>query len=272
MRLSDYLIAQFTEYVTVYKKYFRRTSGATMSLTVIFFVCIAVLLKFTNFDETSKQNQVSIANYLFYRNSTFNTYSITDLSKTLFVFFVSVFSVGFSRLRANDIDNTELSFFKCIRRINIADLFFLSLILIISAFLDYGFYSLNNYSFTTLNNSSAVKYVSSTLFQLKIYVPLFLFSLAITSLTGERKSKLTFKRIIFLFISLWIINEFAYELFVWTKNHLFNLLLIPVETPERAYVLESFMSIPLIGIFFLGYHSAMTSSLKLTEKNITVKE
>jgi hypothetical protein len=124
------------------------------------------------------------------------------------------------------------------------------------------------YSHTALSNSGAVKYISSLLFQLKIYVPLIMFSLAITSLTGIKRSKLTFKRVVKLFISLWIVNEFAYEVFLWVRNHIFNLLLIPVSTPERAFEIESFLSIPLIALFFLGYYSAMTTSIKLTEKEV----
>ncbi len=272
MKFSDYLIAQFTDIVTLYKKYLGRTLGATMSLTVVCFVGVVILLTYTTFDELSKGNNVSLANYFFYRSSTINTYCITDLSKTVFVFFVAVFSIGFSRVITDEEDNKEVSFLKCIQNIHLSDLFYLLIILFVCTGIDYGLYSLNSFSFTSLSNYSAARYISSTIFQLKIYIPLIIFSLSVTSLTGVRKTKLTFKRIFFLFISLWIVNEFAYEIYVWTKTHLLNLVLIPVETPERVYLIESFLSIPFIALYFLGYHSAMTTSLMLTESNSSSEE
>ncbi|MFI5142144.1 MAG: hypothetical protein ACHQII_07290, partial [Bacteroidia bacterium] len=61
-----------------------------------------------------------------------------------------------------------------------------------------------------------------------------------------------------LFLSLWFFNEFAYEVSLFVRPTIFNLILIPF-SEERKYLYESLLGTTLIAFYFLGYYSALTS-------------
>ncbi|MFI5140716.1 MAG: hypothetical protein ACHQII_00040, partial [Bacteroidia bacterium] len=88
---------QFAHFVDSYKKYFWHTVATVLVFTVLCFVTIAVLFEFSDFDESTSKKQVSLLSYFFHRYSAKNIYSLVDLSKTVFIFFVSLFSIGLYR-------------------------------------------------------------------------------------------------------------------------------------------------------------------------------
>jgi hypothetical protein len=266
MTLTNYLKGQLSDFVDSYKNFFQRTFGATLTFTVVCFVGVALLVRFSEFDKLHSPKQISILSYFFHRYSKADTYSIVDLAKTLFLFFVAVFSIGLSQQTDNDIEKKEFSFSKLLEKIKLKDIIFLLGILVITSAIDFSLAKFNSYSTSHYGNIALDKYLHDVLFNLRIYIPLILFALTIRTLTVKQKIKMTFKRIFFLYISLWLFNEFAYEVSIWVKNHLFALILLPVDNPDRIYLYESFLSIPLIAFYFLGYSSAMTTSLRLMEK------
>ena len=108
MKLTDFLKKQFEDFIEVYNKFLFRTSGITLTLTLLCFIVIALLVRFSDFDPTVGKKQFSLLSYFFVRYSKGEVYSIVDLSKTVFIFFVSIFSLGLTRSNPNKEENTEL--------------------------------------------------------------------------------------------------------------------------------------------------------------------
>jgi hypothetical protein len=265
MTLPDYLNGQLTDFVDSYKNYFRKTFGVALTFTLICFAIAAILFRFSEFDESVTAKQTSLLSYFFHRYSKGSFYSIIDLTKTVFLFFVSLYSLGLRRLSKKDSNTSELSFKHFFRSITSKDILLLVIIFVATCMLDFVLFKIESFSDMNLETKNAEIYVRETCFHLRIYLPLVFFALAIRWLTSAAKTKLTFQRILFLYISLWLYNEFAYEVSLWIRAHVFGLVLMPFQNPENYYLIESIIGIPLIAFYFLGYYSAMTTSLKLTE-------
>lgn len=266
MTLTNYLKEQLTDFVDSYKKYFKKTFGVAITFTLICFVISALLFKFSDFDNSVTTKQISLLSYFFHRYSKGDTYSIIDLTKTVFIFFISLFSLGMLRLSNNDIETKELSFKHFFRSIKSKDVFLLLIIFVVSSIIDFLLFKIDSFSALNTKSKNADFYIHDTCFHLRIYLPLIFFALTVRLLTTVIKTKLTFKRIVFLYISLWLYNEFANEISLWVRAHVFGLILMPFDNPETYYLIESIIGIPLIAFYFLGYFSAMTTSLKLTEQ------
>jgi hypothetical protein len=266
IKLTDYLKEQLIDFVDVYKKYYLRTLGTTLAFSILCFVGAALLLKFGNLGTSSSTNQSSLVSYFYFKRSTPGSYAFVDLTKALFIFFIAMFSLGISKLVQEKLQDKEFSFSELFKKIKLADIIILITVLGCCAILDYLLYNCDNYFTQGTPNISFTTYVKNLISQLRIYTPLILFALTIHSLTKEKKSKFTFKRILFLYISLWLFNEFSYEFLLWTRVHIWGLILPAIKSPERYYVFETILGIPLIAFYFLGFHSAMTTSLKLTEE------
>ena len=263
MTFTNYLKEQLTDYVESYRKYGFQTFGTALTYTILCFILSALLLRFSDFDKSSVNKQISLLSYFFYRYSKADTYSIVDLTKGVFIFFVSLFSIGLIRL--DKTDNKFVSFNQFVRKIHFKDIIYLVAIFLITSILDYEFFRIDSYSTSQIQNIGLEKYIHNLLFHLRIYIPLILFSLTIRSLLNFDKVKITFKRILFLYISLWLFNEFAFEISLWVRNHLFALLLLPFSDSYNYYLYESIIGIPLIAFYFLGYFSAMTTYFKQSD-------
>jgi hypothetical protein len=259
MKFADYLRSQLTDIVDYYQQYLRRTIGTTIIFTAICFVVAALLLHFTEFSGRAAKTQISLLNYFFLSYSAGNVYRIVDFTKDVFIFFVALFSIGFARLKNEGIP-AEITFSLLIRKINLKDITVMAGILILSAILDYFLFKMDGYSAEHTRNRSVDKYIHGTVFQLRIYVPLMLFALGIYVLRTEEIIKLKARNILFLYLSLWLFNEFAYELFMWCRSHVFALVLMPFDKSDSYYLLESVPGVVLMAFFFLGYHSALTKA------------
>lgn len=259
MKFADFLRGQLTDIVDYYQQYLRRTIGTTIIFTAICFVIAALLLHFNEFSGRAGKNQISLLNYFFLSYNTGEVYSIIDLTKDVFIFFVALFSIGFARLEKEGIP-AELTFSQFMRKINVKDITVLAGILILSAIIDYTLFKMGVYSAGHIRNRSVDKYLHGTIFQLRIYIPLILFSLGVYVLRTSEKVKLKARNILFLYISLWLFNEFAYELFMWCRYHVFALVLMPFDKSDSYYLLESVPGIVLMAFFFLGYHAVLTKA------------
>ncbi len=265
MTLTNYLKGQLTDFVDSYKKYFKKTFGVAITFTLICFVIAALLFRFSEFDKSVTAKQISLLSYFFHRYSKGDTYSIIDLTKTVFIFFISLYSLGLLRLSNKDIENKEPSFKHFFRSIKSKDVLLLITIFVVCTVIDFILFKIDSFSALNTKIKNADIYIHDTCFHLRIYLPLVFFALSLRALTTINKTKLTLKRILFLYISLWLYNEFANEISLWVRAHVFGLILMPFDNPETYYLIESVIGIPLIAFYFLGYFSAMTTSLKLTE-------
>jgi len=122
MTLTNFLKEQLTIFVENYKKYFKPTFGVAITFTTLCFVIAALLFRFSDFDPSVTAKQISLLSYFFHRYSKANTYSIVDITKTVFIFFVSLFSLGMLRLHKNDMERNELSFKHFFRSIKVKDI------------------------------------------------------------------------------------------------------------------------------------------------------
>jgi len=91
---------------------------------------------------------------------------------------------------------------------------------------------------------------------------LVLFGFTTYRLSSNKKVNVTLKNVVFMMISLWLFNEFAYEFSIYIRNYLFKLILLPFSA-DKHYFMESFIGMILVAFYFVGYHSAMSTSLKL---------
>lgn len=267
MTFTNYLKWQLTGFVESYKKYFWRTFATALVFTVLCFVIMALLLMFSDFDARTDRVQISLLSYFFNRYSANNTFSFVDLDKSVFLFFVSLFSIGLMRLTVDeDKKQQELSFSSFIKRLRGGDFISLLEILILCSVIDFGLFQLSSITETAIKNFEFERWLHAFLFLLRIYIPLILFSLILHRLTSNKKLKMTFKKFIFLFVSLWLFNEFANEISSFVRIDIFSLLLAPFDM-GKEYLYESFLGIFLIAFYFVGYYSAMTTSLyQLEEK------
>lgn len=260
MTFSNFLKQQLFDFVESYKKYFWRTLLTTLIFSIFCFVAIAFLAKYSEFDSSNESKQVSLLSYFFVRYSLNDTYSIVDLAKTIFIFFVSLFSIGLLRLKINENpEKKELSFFSFIKKLQIQDIIYLIFALILCSAIDYGLYYLRNYSETSILHNQFRWWLQSILFLFRIYLPLIIFAITIFKLTSKKSLNLNFKKIIYLFVSLWIFNEFAYEISIFFRGNIFSLILIP-SGEEKKYIFESLLGLILIAFYFVGYFSALTNT------------
>jgi hypothetical protein len=266
MTFTQYLKAQLTDFVDTYKKYYIKTNGVTIVFTLVTFVFIALLYHFSIFDKTSTKKNISLLSYFFVRYSVADTYSIVDMSKTVFIFFVSVFSISLVRQKGNKMETSNFNFSNFLKNIKGQDFGYLLSALLICTIVDYSLFKLDDLSARTHGGSPSDKWVHGILFLLRIYIPLIIFSITNYKMLTAHTSKLNFKNIVYLFVTLWLFNEFAYELSLFVRGHIFDLILLPF-SEDQHYLIESFLGVVLVSFYFLGYHSAITNSIILLNED-----
>lgn len=266
--LGNFLKGQFVDFVDNYKNYFLKTLGISLALTIICFTGAALFQRFSTFDVQTMSKPISIIDNFFNRFSNIDTYSLVDLTKTLFLFLIAIFSIGLTRLSIEQNENKKLSFDNFISKIKFKDFVILFVVLCTASTIDFALVKLDSQIFIRqIFGYSTEHYIRYSIFQLRIYIPLILFAIPIYFLTKTKNTKLTWKRVLYLYISVWLFNEFAYEISMWVRSHIIGLILLPVDDQYRFYLFESILGIPLIALFFLGYHSAMTFPFIHAEEN-----
>jgi hypothetical protein len=121
MTFSNYLKYQLTDLVDTYQKFYKKPLGATVIFSLLTLIAVAILLHFSIFDRTGSKRHISLLSYFFVRYSFGDTYSIVDLSKTTFIFFVSVFSVSLIRLQTGQADKKKFNFTNFIVKLTTRD-------------------------------------------------------------------------------------------------------------------------------------------------------
>jgi hypothetical protein len=262
MTFANYLKAQLTDFVDTYKKYYVKTNGTTVVFTLVTFVFIALLFHSSIFDKTSTKKNISLLSYFFARYSIGDTYSIVDLSKTVFIFFVSVFSISLIRQERNKLETNNLNFSDFLKNIKGNDFLYLFVVLAISIIADYLLFKLDDLSAKNFGGLPSDRWIHGLLFLLRVYIPLMLFSFINYKILAGKKKNFNLQKFIWLFAALWLFNEFAYGFSLLVRGHIFELILLPFPADSRYFV-ESILGVALISFYFLGYHSAMTNSMLL---------
>jgi hypothetical protein len=244
MQFSLFLKSLLTEFVNVYKKHFTSTVRVALLWTILCFALIQVLATYCSYDPEIRATPVSILSFFILKFSINSTYSFVDLARTLFIFFVGIFSVNLNQ------------------KVTIKSIFYLLGTLAVCALLDCALFRLN-YQLQGLFNTNlhALIWVNEVIVLLRNYLPLILFALVIQLSLG----KFSVKHIGFLLVSLWLFNELAYEFIMMVRPLVFNLIMITLKPLNFRYIVESVLGIPLIGFLFLGYYCAMTAPFYLIE-------
>jgi hypothetical protein len=245
MQFSLFLKKLLVEFVDVYKKYFSSTVKAALLWTILCFAITQVLATYCSYDPGIRAQPVSVLSFFILKFSINNTYSFVDLTRTIFIFFVAIFSINLNQ------------------KVSIKNVIYLVGALAVCALLDCALFRLNTQLQTLFNtNPHALIWVNEVVLLLRNYLPLILFALIIQLCLG----KFTAKHIGFLLISLWLFNELTYEFIMLVRPVLFSLLMITLKPMTWRYVMESVLGIPLIAFLFLGYYCAMTAPFYLPEE------
>ena len=264
MKFKQYLKAQLTDFVDAYHTYLFKTISITLIFTLCCFIVMALLVRFSNFDSSVTSKQVSLLSYLFFRYSKGDVYSIVDLSKTLLIFFVSVFSLGLSKMSIDKQLNTEWTVTNFLRKEGLNNILILTGVLIVCSVLDFLLFQTGRMMLEYLDNKELEKYLHGWLFLIRIYCPLMIFGLTTFRLNIQRKFKIGFTHFLFFLCSIWLFNEFVYEFGLLIRTQVFEFIMLPFSY-DKQFIMESFLGMFLIAFFFIGYHSAMSTSLCLID-------
>lgn len=262
MKTSSHLKKQFIDSVEVYRNYFQRTLGIAFAGAFVCIIGSAILLRFSNFDHSVTSKQVSLLSYFFHFYSKGDTYSLVDLTKSVFLFLVSLFAIGLLRIQKHGNDNKEIPLGTFVKQLTARDFGSVIGMLLIVSLVDFILFKISGYFASEAAVDASSKYLYNVCYELRVYLPLLLFSLTVYALSLKPGVVLSFKRIVLLLVSLWLMNVFAYEFMLWMRAYVLGLILMPVTDAGKFYYVESILGIPLILTYFLGYYSAMTTALK----------
>jgi hypothetical protein len=265
MKLDQFLGKQLQDVLTVYKTLFKKTFGITIILSFLCLLFIAALHIYCA-DAENTGAKTSLLSYLWYRYSSANSYNLVDMSKSVFLFVISFFSIAISRKLIRDKENMNVKLGSFFDEMRPTDFGFLLMALIACLVIDYLLHQLGTLALANILNQPFGQWVYYQLYYLRIYLPLFIFSYTSRLALTNSRSVFTLKECLFLFISFWLINEVAFEFTLFMRGHVFQLLLIPVPEESKFFV-ESVFALPLIAVLFLGYHCAMTNAVLIFQSN-----
>jgi hypothetical protein len=258
MKLDQFLGRQLQDLIIVYKTLFRKTFGVTVILSFVCLLLIAVLHIYTGYNAESG-GKISLLSYLWFQFSTSDGYKLVDMSKSVLLFVISFFSIALSRKIYRDKENINAGIGSFFDEMKPNDFVSLLLALVACLVVDYLVYQVNSYALSNIRNARIGEWVYYQLHFLRIYVPLLIFSFTSRLALSSNKSLFKLKECLFLLVSFWILNTLAYEFSLFVKSHVLQLLLAPVPVGMQLLV-ESALSLPLIAVLFLGYHSVITNS------------
>jgi hypothetical protein len=257
MQFSVVLKKLLNGFIDVYRKTFFKTIREAFFWTAICFMIAAVIVGFWDDYSIIKSKPISILSYFYSRFSYQNEYAFGDAVKTMFIFFVSLFSINLIR-NQNEAANKR----RFLNKVRFMDVFSLLAVLVASVLLDCALFRFEGQLDRGLDNHHLKTWIDSTIFFLRIFLPLMLFPLVIQISTSKKAFNLN--KLLFLFVSVWLFNEIGYEITLFIRSEIFSLVLYPLNI-DFYYWVESLLGIVLISFYFLGYSFAMTAPFRLLE-------
>lgn len=267
MTFTAFLKAQLTDFVDVYEKYFKQTFGIACMFSAVCFAAAALLFAFSNFERAGLYRVMDLLSYFFQRYSKPNAYILSDLTKTVFIYLVSLFSLLLIKQPGKDAHSRVLSL-KHFRYVTLKEFSMLTLCLVVACVADYILFRASAFLINSSELNRLTQYYYSFFFHLRIYAPLFLFALVLRFLTAEQQVKITLQQLLFLYVSLWLFNEFAGETLLLVRQHVLQLVFLPFNDIILYYAFDCLAGIPLIAFYFLGYYSAIFTPLRLAEQTL----
>lgn len=260
MTLDKFLGKQLECFVFVSKTLFKKTIGLTIILSFICLLFIAVLYIGSGFSSDTRDGEMGLLSYVWYRYSSDGAYKLVDLSKSVVLFVISFFSIALSRKIIRDKEHLNARLDSFFNEMQPRDLKYLLAALAACLVIDYGLHQLGVYLLANISDQFLAQLTYSLLHIPRIFIPLLIFSYAGRLVLRENISVLTLRECLFLLISLWLFNEAAYEFAFYIYDNVFRLILILVPD-EKEFFVESILAIPLLVILFWGYAAITTSVL-----------
>ena len=266
MKLDQFLEKQLQDVLIVYKTLFKKTFSVTIILSFVCLLFIAVLHIANGPGRDDIGGNISLLSYIWYRYSSANSYNLVDMSKSVFLFVVSFFSIAISRKLIRDKENMNVKLGAFFDELRPNDFGFLLLALVACLVIDYVLYQLSMFAIDNTPNRALGHWLFYLLHSLRIFLPLLIFSFTNRRALTSNRTAFTFKECLFVFISCWLINEVLFEFTLFVRPLIFQLIMIPVPEESHFFV-ESILAIPLIAVYFLAYHSAMTNAVLIFQSN-----
>lgn len=252
MQYSSFLKKQAIAFIDIYKSQFTKTIIPAFLWTILCFVVIQVLANYSHYDFITIKHPVSILSFFFNRFSSEEVYCIADNGKSVFLFFVSIFSIGL------------------LDKVTTKNLLYLLIAFAGCAILDFFFFRLNAQAHHATYNYNLSKWLGEIIFLFRLYVPLLLFAIVMRICISTQP--INTKQVIFLLITVFFFNEVAYEVMLLVRTSIFELITTPLKSKQSFYWVESALSTILIASFFLGYHCAMTAPFILSAASAPEEE
>lgn len=245
MQYSTFLKKQAIAFIDIYKTKYTKTITSAFLWTILCFAAIQLLANYSHYDFITVKHPVSILSFFFNRFSTDEVYCIADNGKSVFLFFVSIFSIGLlDKVTPKSVLYLLIAFVGCV-------------------ILDFFFFRLNAQAHNATYNYNMSRWLAEIIFLCRLYVPLLLFAIVIRICISTQP--INAKQVVFLLIAVFFFNEVAYEVMLLIRTSIFELITAPIKSKPSFYWVESALSTILIASYFLGYHCAMTSPFILTE-------
>jgi hypothetical protein len=243
MQYSTFFKMQSAALIDIYQERFTRTIWQAVLWTGISFIITAVISNYSQYDQSVKSIPVSVLSFFSLRFSFNETYSVVDNAKSIFIFFVSIFSIS------------------QVGKVTIKNIACLAAILFICCLLDLSFFQLKGQLHHGIDNRYLEKWASAVIYILRLYMPLVLFALTIQICTSGAKFKA--RNIVFLFITLYFFNEMTFLVISLMRTCVFELLLCLFNSKTSHFIAESILGAGLMASFVIGYHCAMTGPFVL---------
>jgi hypothetical protein len=248
------LLTVFQEFVIdtigFYRDYFRKTYPAALIFTLFAVIGGCLLLLQLPEHEGDSIRKYGFITLIFRCLSSGSNYYYIDLYKTVYMVFTALFVTGFIKAK----DRGTLNFIGIVKWIDSTDIQNTVIAILVMAGFDFLlFYAVSNLSYHT----NLDKWMYYVLFFLRILLPIAVFSIAVTMSLFRDKFKLTFKYFFILLACCWAYHEFMYSVILTLKELVVNLVLLPFVRDDTRFLLEIFISIPVLALFMLGFAGLM---------------
>lgn len=256
MAISDILIQFFTRFIHSFIAVVRRNFGILILIAILSFAAGAALLYFYPGDELpSRLNGMMAPIFHRYSNA---QYALIDLMKSCFLFLTCLFGPFIFTVGASNKETIDTHRYLSLKRILL-----LLLTLIAVCIMDYFLSDWQHLMTNKEKESALLKYFHTLCFMWRIFIPLLLFAI-VNYYTLTRSFPIrSIRQFFILFILLWLFNEMAFEISLFTDDYLIGLPMILFSNSSNKFLIESILSVPVGALLVAGFYCAMQISMEI---------
>jgi len=267
MNLADFFQNFFKELIQSYKLSFKKTYTVSLifALFSIVGVCILMLPGSTAVLDSVKRHYFldELFTNIYSNYDSLPGYQFSYFAYPLFLIFVSIFAIGFYRSRRSA--NLSLqTFISSIKLNDLGNIIMAGIIILIIDFLLYYLYGL--LIKTLLDN-----YIKITLSYFRGFVPILILGIAVSRSLFGAELRTTFKSLFFTYFAFFIIAAIRHSFQYFFEVEIMWPFTWPILHNDKKYLVEIFLSIPLLASYFLAYTILLSFPLRIYWLN-TVQE